>query len=255
MCSRGSIKTVAGLFLLMSLLPGCGNNSNNISISSNAISINNASIEASVEANIEASVSDNEVADEAGDNTAISDSSSLNAVSDAVDIKNAKPGDIIVLGEYEQDGDQGKDPIEWIVLDEYEDTITDEEDDEVRILRHVKSSLAPKGKDTFFKITNNSLIEWTEKEMPTEQSGNQSIEKVQILKTDKQTEIAERIKDLLADGPQNSKEMVEQLSLLGVSKRTIMSVKGILGIQSKRIDGTWFWCLPETGSDIDGQKI
>jgi RecA-family ATPase len=132
---------------------------------------------------------------------------------------------------------------------------TDEEDDEVRILRHVKSSLAPKGKDTFFKITNNSLIEWTEKEMPTEQSGNQSIEKVQILKTDKQTEIAERIKDLLADGPQNSKEMVEQLSLLGVSKRTIMSVKGILGIQSKRIDGTWFWCLPETGSDIDGQKI
>lgn len=123
MCSRGSIKTVAGLFLLMSLLPGCGNNSNNISISSNAVSINNASIEASVEANIEASVSDNEVADEAGDNTAISDSSSLNAVSDAVDIKNAKPGDIIVLGEYEQDGDQGKDPIEWIVLDEYEDTI------------------------------------------------------------------------------------------------------------------------------------
>ena len=130
MCSRGSIKTVAGLFLLMSLLPGCGNNSNNISISSNAVSINNASIESNIESNIEASISDNEVTDEAGDNTAISDSSSLNAVSDAVDIKNAKPGDIIVLGEYEQDGDQGKDPIEWIVLDEYEDTITDEEDDE-----------------------------------------------------------------------------------------------------------------------------
>jgi len=131
----------------------------------------------------------------------------------------------------------------------------DEDNDDVRILRHVKSSLSHKGNEKYFKITENSLIEWTESDMLTEQCENQSTEKVQLIKTDKQTEIAERIKDLLADGPHNSKEMIEKLSLLGVSKRTIMSVKGILGIQSKRIDGAWLWCLPETESDIDGEEI
>ena len=131
----------------------------------------------------------------------------------------------------------------------------DEDNDDVRILRHVKSSLASKGSDKFFRITDNSLIEWAEISISSEQNENQPTEKMQLLKTDKQIEIAKRIKDLLADGPQDSKGMVEQLSLLGVSKRTIMSVKGILGIRSKRINRTWLWCLPESESDIDGEEI
>ena len=128
----------------------------------------------------------------------------------------------------------------------------DEENDNVRILRHVKSSLAPKGKDKYFEITNNSLIEWTEMENLPIKEELQITENVQLLKSDKQTEIAEKIKELLEEGPRDSKDMLDQLSLLGVSRRTIMTVKSILGIQSKRVEGTWIWCLPETESSIDG---
>ncbi len=113
-------KCVVVIFLLAVVLTGCGDTKSTISISTNAISINNANIESS----LTAEGTGDEVAE--GDN--IDDTDSLPSINngniDSVDIKDAKPGDIVIFGEYEQDGNNSeKEPIEWIVLDEYEDSI------------------------------------------------------------------------------------------------------------------------------------
>jgi len=116
-CVKGII---AGSFLLACVLTGCDSVKNK-SISFNAVSIDAASVSSQ-------SISQNDVEqDTVSENDVILDEQLGTSAVDTeyTDISKAKPGDVVVFGSYEQDGDDGDglEPIEWVVLDEYEDTI------------------------------------------------------------------------------------------------------------------------------------
>lgn len=58
------------------------------------------------------------------------------------------------------------------------------------------------------------------------------------------------ILDAISDEPAPAKEIIGQLSRLGVGLRTVESAKKELGVKSYRIGSAWFWALEE----IDTQK-
>lgn len=106
-------RCIVAVFILAVVLTGCGDTKSSISVSSDAVSINDIILGV-------ASISNNDIPN---DDT-VSAGSIVIEKDEYVDIKDAKAGDIVIFGEYEQDGDTStKEPIEWVVLDEYEDTI------------------------------------------------------------------------------------------------------------------------------------
>lgn len=74
----------------------------------------------------------------------------------------------------------------------------DENNDDIRIVKHIKSSLAPKGNDSFFTIDHSGSVMWLSENKVENYTTNEPPEKYP--KT-KQEIAAEMIKNFLALGP------------------------------------------------------
>ena len=121
----------------------------------------------------------------------------------------------------------------------------DEENEDYRVLRHVKSSLASKGADICFELSKKGTVAWKENEsMFNNLEENHTETETAAIVTSKQEKAANRIKELLANGPVESTNVLIQLQNMDIGKRTITDVKRILGIKSKKIDGVWYWVMP-----------
>lgn len=116
-----------------------------------------------------------------------------------------------------------------------------EENDDIAVIHHVKSSLSTKSKDIFFTLDNNRRVEWLEQ--PSD---------VLLDKTKKQTVAAEFMKMRLAAGPVKATEILEGLKAAGIGERTIHQVKKQMDIRSVRRDAVWYWLLPE--SEMNGGR-
>jgi len=116
---KRNISNIFILIILAMILNACGSKETEYDVSSTAISINN--------------IYNNSVTDDENDNkdvmeqTEIEEGVNTGSIDSAAieDIKNAKAGDCVLFGQYEQNGDDsnGMEPIEWIVLDADEDKI------------------------------------------------------------------------------------------------------------------------------------
>ena len=78
------------------------------------------------------------------------------------------------------------------------------EDSETRILRHIKSSLAPRGKDLYFNLNSNSGIQWLDDIEPDMQSYESS---GYDMKMSKQEQTARILRELLRDGPMRASDV------------------------------------------------
>lgn len=118
------------------------------------------------------------------------------------------------------------------------------EDTETRILRHVKSSLAPKGRELFFVIDSNVGIQW----LDIEAIENPVISPIGTYaeKMNKQEQTAEMLRTILRDGPVKASDIKLAFNNADVSERTLMLTKKFLGIESFRKSGTWYWAMPKT---------
>lgn len=118
------IRCVVAGFLLAVVLTGCDDAKGAISVSSDAVSINDVSINSQTISNNNLDNIDNTEGAGAEEAVPASDAFDVDATSFA-SLKEAKIGDYVQFGTYEQDGDNknGAEAIEWIVLDEYEDSI------------------------------------------------------------------------------------------------------------------------------------
>ena len=111
---------------------------------------------------------------------------------------------------------------------------------EIRIVCHVKSSLAPEGKSIAFRLDKESGFEWIgEYDISANDllSGNCRGQKIKGAK--------EFLLEMLADGAVEQNAILKEADSRGIKGKTLWNAKKALGVQSKKTGNRWSWMLPE----------
>ena len=111
---------------------------------------------------------------------------------------------------------------------------------EIRVVCHVKSSLAPEGKSIAFRLDKDTGFEWI---------GEYDISADDLLSGDnrgqKIHEAKEFLKEILVSGSVAQTKVAEEAESRGIKKKTLWNAKKELQIESVKIGNQWFWMLPE----------
>lgn len=111
---------------------------------------------------------------------------------------------------------------------------------EIRVVCHVKSSLAPEGKSIAFRLDKDTGFEWI---------GEYDISADDLLSGDnrgqKIHEAKEFLKEILVFGSVAQTKVAEEAESRGIKKKTLWNAKKELEIESVKIGNQWFWMLPE----------
>lgn len=111
---------------------------------------------------------------------------------------------------------------------------------EIRVVCHVKSSLAPEGKYIAFRLDKDTGFEWI---------GEYDISADDLLSGDnrgqKIHEAKEFLKEILVSGSVAQTKVAEEAESRGIKKKTLWNAKKELEIESVKIGNQWFWMLPE----------
>ena len=111
---------------------------------------------------------------------------------------------------------------------------------EIRVVCHVKSSLAPEGKSIAFRLDKDTGFEWI---------GEYDISADDLLSGDnrgqKIHEAKEFLKEILVSGSVAQTKVAEEAEVRGIKKKTLWNAKKELEIDSVKIGNQWFWMLPE----------
>lgn len=115
----------------------------------------------------------------------------------------------------------------------------DTENQDVRIVRQIKNSLAPSDGTISFSITAEKGFQWMECETVPNPSVNPEMPGFES----KSEKAAYLIKKLLSEGDMRSREIYMRMSDEGISRRTAENTKKELGIRSYRKMRQWYWSL------------
>lgn len=111
---------------------------------------------------------------------------------------------------------------------------------EVRVVCHVKSSLAPEGKSIAFRLDKDNGFEWI---------GEYDISADDLLSGDSRWQKSRKAKEflleILADGGMAQKKIEEEAEKRGIKKKTLRNAKLELEIDSVKRGNQWFWMLSE----------
>ena len=111
---------------------------------------------------------------------------------------------------------------------------------EIRVLCHVKSSLAPEGQSIAFRLDKDTGFEWIgEYDISADDllSGDNRGKKIHAAK--------EFLQEVLASGSVAQTKVAEEAESRGIKKKTLWNAKKELEINSVKIGNQWFWMLPE----------
>ena len=111
---------------------------------------------------------------------------------------------------------------------------------EIRVVCHVKSSLAPEGKSIAFRLEKDTGFEWIgEYDISADDllSGDNRGQKIHAAK--------EFLQEVLASGSVAQTKVAEEAESRGIKKKTLWNAKKELKIDSVKIGNQWFWMLPE----------
>lgn len=111
---------------------------------------------------------------------------------------------------------------------------------EIRVVCHVKSSLAPEGKSIAFRLDKDTGFEWIgEYDISVDDllSGDNRGKKIHAAK--------EFLQEVLASGSVAQTKVAEEAESRGIKKKTLWNAKKELEINSVKIGNQWFWMLPE----------
>ena len=111
---------------------------------------------------------------------------------------------------------------------------------EIRVVCHVKSSLAPEGKSIAFRLDKDTGFEWIgEYDISADDllSGDNRGQKIHVAK--------EFLQEVLASGSVAQTKVAEDAESRGIKKKTLWNAKKELEIDSVKIGNQWFWMLPE----------
>ncbi len=111
---------------------------------------------------------------------------------------------------------------------------------EVRVVCHVKSSLAPEGKSIAFRLDKKEGFQWI---------GEYDVSVDDLLAADnrgqKVREAKEFLKEILKSGSMTQKEISEEAESHGIKNKTLWNAKSDLKVESVKIGNQWFWMLPK----------
>ncbi len=111
---------------------------------------------------------------------------------------------------------------------------------EVRVVCHVKSSLAPEGKSIAFRLDKEEGFQWI---------GEYDVSVDDLLAADnrgqKVREAKEFLKEILKSGSMTQKEISEEAENHGIKNKTLWNAKSDLKVESVKIGNQWFWMLPK----------
>lgn len=111
---------------------------------------------------------------------------------------------------------------------------------EIRVICHVKSSLAPEGDAIAFRLDKEKGFHWIGKyDISAEDllSGDGRGQKIRSAK--------EFLKEILEDGSMEQAKIAEEAEERGIKKKTLWNAKKELQIDSVKIGNKWFWMLQE----------
>ena len=111
---------------------------------------------------------------------------------------------------------------------------------EIRVVCHVKSSLAPEGKSIAFRLDKDTGFEWIgEYDISADDllSGDNRGQKIHAAK--------EFLKEILASGSVAQTKVAEEAESRRIKKKTLWNAKKELEIDSVKIGNQWSWMLPE----------
>ena len=116
--------------------------------------------------------------------------------------------------------------------------IKDEPD--IRVVCHVKSSLAPEGKSIAFRLDKETGFEWI---------GEYDISADDLLSGDSRGQKSRKAKEflleILANGGMAQRKIEEEAEKRGIKKKTLRNAKLELEIDSVKRGNQWFWMLSE----------
>ena len=111
---------------------------------------------------------------------------------------------------------------------------------EIRVVCHVKSSLAPEGKSIAFRLDKETGFEWI---------GEYDISADDLLSGDSRGQKSRKAKEflleILANGGMAQKKIEEEAERRGIKKKTLRNAKLELEIDSVKRGNQWFWMLSE----------
>lgn len=111
---------------------------------------------------------------------------------------------------------------------------------EIRVICHVKSSLAPEGDAIAFRLDKEKGFHWIGKyDISVEDllSGDRRGQKIRSAK--------EFLKEILANGSMEQAKIAEEAEERGIKKKTLWNAKRELQIDSVKIGNKWFWMLQD----------
>jgi hypothetical protein len=119
-----------------------------------------------------------------------------------------------------------------------------------RAIAHLKSNIGPMGASVAFNIDISGKFYW-------EPGDDVSVDELLSVPDPQEgsalREAVDYLREALASGPRNSKEVISEASGLGISKRTLIRARLKLKIKSRKspeADGSWRIQLPGT-ADTD----
>jgi hypothetical protein len=113
-----------------------------------------------------------------------------------------------------------------------------ENEQNTRVLSHIKSSLAPEGPALAFRIGTHSALNFM-----GEYDGDMECGDYDGLEDGKRELAANVILGLLSDGMMSSVLIQQACAEVGISERTVKRAKKDLGIRSARKSDGWYWSI------------
>ena len=114
------------------------------------------------------------------------------------------------------------------------------DNEEIRVMAHEKSSLAPEGKPIAFQLSRETGFHWL---------GYYEISIDDLLNgfsRERKSEQAEKlIVECLSDGRYPQKLIQQKAESVGISKRVLDEAKKLLEVRSIKEGNQWFWQLPD----------
>ena len=124
-----------------------------------------------------------------------------------------------------------------------------DENPQIRYIRHIKSSLAGLGAELMFTIDHEGKFKWI-----NDSCNNPAMITLPAFTENtvcgKMETASNMIIDALSKGPQKATQVVEAITNVGISERTVKMAKTRIGILSTRRNGQWYWSLPTQDQTI-----
>lgn len=115
---------------------------------------------------------------------------------------------------------------------------------EKRIVKQIKSNLAPTGDDFRFEITQNEGFRWLGSRRETGTGREKQMLNLETVPRNKHELAAFLLKDILSDGEVASTDIKNHIARYGIGEKTLQEVKMTLGIRSVRRMRKWYWSMP-----------